>query len=98
MPGKFAFSLGHELLLRHCDVCAALFTAIADDTLALEFAFRRNRNLLRDYRVGFASLAEPFLLLLVSIIVPRMPAILHPEASLISDVFALLAEAFVMNL
>jgi hypothetical protein len=23
MPGKFVFSLGHELLLRYCDVCAA---------------------------------------------------------------------------
>ena len=34
--GKFVFSLSHELLLRHWDVCAALFATIVDHVLALE--------------------------------------------------------------
>ena len=36
MPGKFGFSLGHELLLRYCHVCAAGFAPIVDDVFALE--------------------------------------------------------------
>jgi hypothetical protein len=36
-PGKSVFSLGHELLLRYCEVCAAQFAPIVDDMLALEF-------------------------------------------------------------
>jgi len=35
-PGKFVFLLGHELLLRYCEVCAAEFAPIVDDMLALE--------------------------------------------------------------
>ena len=57
-----------------------------------------NRDLLADYCVGFAFLAEPFLFLLVSIIVPWMLAILHPEAGLVCDLFASLTVAFAMNL
>jgi hypothetical protein len=34
---KFVFSFGHELLLRHCEVCTALFATIVDHMLALEF-------------------------------------------------------------
>jgi len=37
MPRKFVFSLGHELLLRHCEVCTALFATIVNDVLALGF-------------------------------------------------------------
>ena len=37
MPGKSVFSLGPELLIRYCEVRAALFTTIVDDMLALEF-------------------------------------------------------------
>jgi hypothetical protein len=33
---KLVFSLSHELLLRQCEVCAALFATIVDDMLTLE--------------------------------------------------------------
>ena len=33
-------SLGHGLFLRYCDVCAAWFTTIVDDTLAGEDSSR----------------------------------------------------------
>ena len=46
MPRKLVFSLGHELLLLHCDVCTALFAPVVDDTLALEL-YKLHKSLVR---------------------------------------------------